>query len=551
MYGNGTWGALPIIPPSLWNSSGSNVYYLGNVGIGTNTPTYPLDVIGDARISNNLYVGGGIIITDKVNAASEVYTGKVMTQKIIADSIIMDSTKAVYGITNFKDDVKLQNKLSVNGNATINGTATVNGDFKTMGSLIFAGDKMIRYNPASGGRSPSYSIGPGGPLTPLPPCFSPVADTWDFSGLYHSSTLASASDMYMGCEGANPIIESNSPGGRLLINSICGNGVDICTGVNGGPISLSSGINGGNVNICSGSEGNVILANSLGTRVGVATDYPLAKLDVQNNDPTLPTMTVSKVEPGRIRKLIFEPKLRNGDYNYLTQAGDLGIIWSDGLAPGSTPEATGFVLAPWGGVGTAYPFPGLRMTKQGFIGIGTPFPEAMVDIQNGEYIGGPGVRNPIGLKVTSTYTPNPQLGVGILCEVGDDNSKTFSSGITNGTDYDESFVVFGDGHVFARDIKVTIQTPFVHPDYVFEKNYKLKTLEELDSFIKQNGHLPEVPSAGDVKKNNGISLGEMSERQLLKIEELTLYLIEMHKKLNDLTNTVQSQQNEIQILKNK
>lgn len=96
-----------------------------------------------------------------------------------------------------------------------------------------------------------------------------------------------------------------------------------------------------------------------------------------------------------------------------------------------------------------------------------------------------------------------------------------------------------------------MERPFVHPDYVFEKSYKLKSLEELDSFIKINGHLPEVPSACDVEKNNGISLGEMSEKQLLKIEELTLYIIEMNKKLNELATTVNSQKKEIEILKNK
>ena len=156
-----------------------------------------------------------------------------------------------------------------------------------------------------------------------------------------------------------------------------------------------------------------------------------------------------------------------------------------------------------------------------------------------------------GLNVTSTYLNNPALGIGILCQIGDDKSKTFSSGKTDGSDYTENFVVFGDGHVFARDIKVTLETPFSHPDYVFEKEYKLKTLQEVENFIKQNGHLPNIPSAKEVEKSNGISLGEMSEKQLLKIEELTLYIIEMNKKMSELAIAVELQKEEIKTLKNK
>jgi hypothetical protein len=72
------------------------------------------------------------------------------------------------------------------------------------------------------------------------------------------------------------------------------------------------------------------------------------------------------------------------------------------------------------------------------------------------------------------------------------------------------------------------------PDYVFESSYKLKTLTEVENFIKKNKHLPEVPSAINVTKD-GIQLGEMNRILVQKIEELTLYLIEQ-KKINDQQN---------------
>ena len=463
-------------------------------------------------------------------------------------------------------------RITETGNAIFSGSATVNGDLKTMGSLTFGGNRTFTYTPATVGGSPAVLgfgvpidvVGPP-PLFPYDDCDAPIPHTvpsstiTQFPGLIESySTTASATNnnmMTMGFDGANGIIDVagytalGNPG--LLINYNCGKDVYVCTGANGGEINMSSGANGGNVNICSGASGNVLLANGPGTRVGIATTSPTAKFEIQNDNPALKTMCISKVvSPTQTRRMIFEPKMNFGDYNYLTQAGDMGIIWSDGSSTPSS-EPTGFVLAHWGGGGTGYPYSGLRMTKDGFIGIGTPNPQAMMEIQNGEYVGGPGVRNPVGLKVTSTYLNNPALGIGILCQVGDDKSKTFSSGKTDGSDYTENFVVFGDGHVFARDIKVTLETPFSHPDYVFEKEYKLKTLQEVELFIKQNGHLPNIPSAKEVEKSNGISLGEMSEKQLLKIEELTLYIIEMNKKMSELAIAVELQKDEIKTLKNK
>lgn len=70
-------------------------------------------------------------------------------------------------------------------------------------------------------------------------------------------------------------------------------------------------------------------------------------------------------------------------------------------------------------------------------------------------------------------------------------------------------------------------------DYVFEKEYKLMSVEDLKKYILQNKHLPEVPTAQEVYKN-GIELKEMSALLLKKIEELTLYIIEQDKRINEL-----------------
>jgi len=86
------------------------------------------------------------------------------------------------------------------------------------------------------------------------------------------------------------------------------------------------------------------------------------------------------------------------------------------------------------------------------------------------------------------------------------------------------------GNIRAQEIKVESAN---WPDYVFTKDYRLTPLPEIEKSIAQLGHLPDMPSAKSVSEK-GISLGEMNGKLLLKIEELTLHLIEQHKKLVEL-----------------
>lgn len=70
-------------------------------------------------------------------------------------------------------------------------------------------------------------------------------------------------------------------------------------------------------------------------------------------------------------------------------------------------------------------------------------------------------------------------------------------------------------------------------DYVFDNNYSLRSLSDLESFIKSNGHLPNIPTAKEVEEN-GISIAEMQKKQMEKIEELTLYIIDLQKQIDEL-----------------
>ncbi len=71
-------------------------------------------------------------------------------------------------------------------------------------------------------------------------------------------------------------------------------------------------------------------------------------------------------------------------------------------------------------------------------------------------------------------------------------------------------------------------------DFVFEDNYQLKDLSEVEAYIKANKHLPEIPSATEMEAT-GVNLAEMNKLLLMKVEELTLYSIEQEKKIEELT----------------
>lgn len=92
-----------------------------------------------------------------------------------------------------------------------------------------------------------------------------------------------------------------------------------------------------------------------------------------------------------------------------------------------------------------------------------------------------------------------------------------------------------DGTVFAREINVQTN---VWADYVFNSDYKLMSLNEVESFINENKRLPDVPSEQEVKEN-GINLAEMNALLLKKVEETMLYVIELKKQNEQLVNRIE------------
>lgn len=100
--------------------------------------------------------------------------------------------------------------------------------------------------------------------------------------------------------------------------------------------------------------------------------------------------------------------------------------------------------------------------------------------------------------------------------------------ITDNVSGKDVFRLWSDGHIWATELDLALKEDF--PDYVFESDYSLMALDELEKYITKNKHLPNIPSAKEVKKE-GLSVGKMQVKQMEKIEELTLYIIAINKKV--------------------
>ncbi len=110
-----------------------------------------------------------------------------------------------------------------------------------------------------------------------------------------------------------------------------------------------------------------------------------------------------------------------------------------------------------------------------------------------------------------------------------DKDGDIGIGITNPTSK-----LHVDGNIIAEEVKIQDVTG---ADFVFKEDYDLKPLSEVEKYISENGHLPDIPSASEMKEN-GVQMGELNMKLLQKIEELTLYTIDLKKENEELKSEI-------------
>lgn len=140
--------------------------------------------------------------------------------------------------------------------------------------------------------------------------------------------------------------------------------------------------------------------------------------------------------------------------------------------------------------------------------------------------------------------------------------ETFNAGVSDGrrmimqqttgdmgigtTDLATGHKLSVNGKIACTEVRVQPQNQW--PDYVFAEEYALKPLEQLKQEIEIHGHLPGIPSAQEIQ-TNGLQIGDMQSRMMEKIEELTLYLIDINSQVADLKKVIEIQSKEIEALK--
>jgi hypothetical protein len=233
------------------------------------------------------------------------------------------------------------------------------------------------------------------------------------------------------------------------------------------------------------TDGHGLFDNNLLVKdgnLGIGTTEPNTKLEVNIQGNYTKALQLNNSG----NSLFFVPKNGGFGYNNLSVEGDAGLFWSDGLDGGGKNQNSGLVIAPF----KDSPF-GLRIDKNGNVGIGKNNPTETLDIEGNIYV----------------------------------SNKVFLGGRKQNQHADALLQI--NGKTVAKEMYVMTAD---WADFVFKKDYKRMNLDEIEKYINENGHLPGIPSEKEVIEN-GISIGEMNKLLLQKIEELTLELIELKKEL--------------------
>ena len=119
------------------------------------------------------------------------------------------------------------------------------------------------------------------------------------------------------------------------------------------------------------------------------------------------------------------------------------------------------------------------------------------------------------------------------------NAKFTVATVGNGvTSTPAGYSLYVSGGILTEKIKAALATSANWSDYVFDKKYHLAPLSTVEAYVAKNKHLPGVPSADELVKEGGVDMNEMFAKQMAKIEELTLYIIEQNKKIESMEKRV-------------
>jgi len=182
---------------------------------------------------------------------------------------------------------------------------------------------------------------------------------------------------------------------------------------------------------------------------------------------------------------------------------------------------------------------GLVIDEAGKVGIGTAEPSSDLHIKTGDtYPETPFSSASVQMETAYSHPASPRaFEIQLIDFDGSGGSKVW-------------FLHDGDLPLVLEDGKVKVlNNLFLYgeietPDYVFQADYPLPDLDEVEQYVRKNKHLPDIPSAAEVDEK-GLDIKQMMTGQLRKIEELTLYMIELKKENRRLREMVDTENKEL------
>lgn len=247
----------------------------------------------------------------------------------------------------------------------------------------------------------------------------------------------------------------------------------------------------------------------------------------------------------------------NNSYPYLTNRTPAGkVVIKTGTASGGG-ENTHFTIEGGDGIVNSY-FENARL------GLGTTNPTELLHVY--ESAGGQTLRidADVDLNPNVVFSVNGQNKANIRVKDNGNDQLQFQVG----TNLIEAMSIATDGKVGIGTVnpadlltvngtakaEEVIVAEDVGADFVFEEDYPLPELSELEKYIDRHKHLPEIPTAGQMKRD-GVKVGDLQMKLLQKIEELTLYMIELQKthltEISNLESEILRQEQQIQHLRHK
>lgn len=469
LFGTGEFGDLPEAIGALGLNSGKLSVNSGiNFGVGITNPASELDVQGNARITEHLSV------------EKSIYLGTSADYSNIRYIPATDGNPSILA-------------FGVNGNAT-------SGHFTN----LYPGPDNIENN------SYEHPCDPG--ADPPPQNAGSVAL---FQGALYVQKLSgnqSLGSLKIEHNGLNAVIESqgNNPAstqaGDLLFNTFCKRNIYMFDHPNFLPGAQRILCISGRVNVTEfmqlGAAGKTNWQD-VGTRLFIEAGSSLYGIKLSD-----PSGNVKFSVKGDGNTII------NGRTNITTTTNDAIVVADAGTSQvnflvnknGNTFLGGNISTVPNAQLVVAQPIPNYKAIS-------------LVDNgnQNREFFSVEG----------SGYTEIKVYNPGSMPQAYGQSPRAFT--IRDMANLKDLFVVNADGKTYAREVEISLVADF--PDYVFDKDYSLRPIQDVKTFIQENKHLPGFSPARHYEQN-GMAVGDIILKQQEKIEEMMLYIIQLEERLN-------------------